>query len=162
VRYTFKLADEMVQVAPRSLADELVLAIGERECKLVFDHGRDGACQLKLDDRNYQSWVARDGDDIFIKIEGRYFKVTAFDPRSLVAAAAEGEGSIRAPMPGVVVDVLVAEGDEVVAGDKLMTIESMKLQSTVKAARDGVVKRISVAAGSEFNKDDVLVEIDGE
>ena len=158
MRYTFKLADEMVQVAPRSLADELVLAIGERECKLVFDHGRDGACQLKLDDRNYQSWVARDGDDIFIKIEGRYFKVTAFDPRSLVAAAAEGEGSIRAPMPGVVVDVLVAEGD----GDKLMTIESMKLQSTVKAARDGVVKRISVAAGSEFNKDDVLVEIDGE
>lgn len=160
MRYTFKIADEMISIAPKSLADELVLAIGDKEFAVVFDHERDGRCTLDINGQRYESWVARDGDDIFLKIEGHYIKVTAFDPRS-VAAASEGEGSVRAPMPGVVVDVLVAEGDEVVEGAKLMTIESMKLQSTVTAACDGVVRSISVTAGSEFNKDDVLVEIEG-
>ena len=161
MRYTFKIADEMVSIAPRSLADELVLAIGDEDYAIAFDHERDGRCTLDINGKRFESWVARDGDDIFLKIDGQYIKVTAFDPRSLAAGSAEGEGSVRAPMPGVVIEVLVAEGDEVVEGAKLMTIESMKLQSTVTAACDGVVRSISVAAGSECNKDDVLVEIEG-
>jgi biotin carboxyl carrier protein len=160
LRYAFKIGDELVKVAPRSLADELVLNIGDKDCRVVFEHGKEGRCTLSLDGKNYESWVARDGDDIYIKMSGRYFKVTAFDPRAAAAGASVAAGAISAPMPGVVVEVLVAEGDEVVEGAKLLTIESMKLQSTVRAACDGVVGRIHVSAGSEFNKDDVLVEIE--
>ncbi|CAA0091346.1 acetyl-CoA carboxylase biotin carboxyl carrier protein subunit [Zhongshania aliphaticivorans] len=162
MRYTFKIGEELVKVAPRSLADELILAIGEQDCRVVFDHGREGRCTLTLDGRSYESWVARDGDDIYLKMAGHYFKVTAIDPRAAAAGASAGAGAISAPMPGVVVEVLVAEGDIVVEGDKLLTIESMKLQSTVRAACDGVVGRIHVSEGSEFNKDDVLVEIESD
>jgi biotin carboxyl carrier protein len=162
LRYTFKIGEELVKVAPRSMADELILAIGEQDCRVVFDHGREGRCTLTLDGRSYESWVARDGDDIYIKMASHYFKVTAVDPRAAASGASAGAGAISAPMPGVVVEVLVAEGDTVVEGDKLLTIESMKLQSTVRAACDGVVGRIHVSEGSEFNKDDVLVEIESE
>lgn len=161
MRYTFKLAEEMIEVAPLSIAPELALSIGDQDFDVVFNHGRDGDCLLKLDGVEYPSWVARDGDDIYVKIAGRYFKVTAFDPRAIASASTESAGSIQAPMPGVVVEVLVAEGDVVSEDAKLMTIESMKLQSTIVAPCAGVVKRISVEAGSEFNKDDVLIEIEG-
>ncbi|MGJ8687165.1 MAG: acetyl-CoA carboxylase biotin carboxyl carrier protein subunit [Spongiibacteraceae bacterium] len=161
MRYTFKLAEEMIEVAPLSIAPELTLSIGDQKFDVVFDHGRDGDCMLKLNGVEYPSWVARDGDDIHVKMAGRYFMVTAFDPRALASASATSEGGIQAPMPGVVVEVLVAEGDEVTEDTKLMTIESMKLQSTIIASCAGVVKAISVEAGSEFNKDDVLIEIEG-
>ncbi|WP_269620567.1 acetyl-CoA carboxylase biotin carboxyl carrier protein subunit [Zhongshania sp. BJYM1] len=162
MRYTFKIGDELVKVAPRSLADELVLTIGDKDCQVEFEHGKDDRCHLTLDGKSYESWVARDGDDIYLKMSGSYFKVTAIDPCAAAAGASAGAGSISAPMPGVVVEVLVAEGDRVVEGDKLLTIESMKLQSTVRAACDGVVGHIHVSAGSEFNKDDVLVEIESD
>lgn len=161
MRYTFKFGDELEVIAPRSMADELVLNVGGRDCSVTFDHFRDGQCSLLLDGKSYPSWVARDGDDIYIKLGGDYHKVTAVDPRA-AAAGTEAEGSVSAPMPGVVVEVIAKEGDVVEEGAKLLTIESMKLQSSIMAPCSGTVSKITVAAGDEFNKDDVLVEIDDE
>ncbi|MBB5189026.1 biotin carboxyl carrier protein [Zhongshania antarctica] len=162
MRYTFKIGDELHKVAPRSLADELVLTIGDAECRVEFEHGKGGRCNVTLDGKSYDYWMARDGDDIYIKMSGSYFKVAAIDPCAAAAGASAGAGAISAPMPGVVVEMLVREGDSVVDGDKLLTIESMKLQSTIRAACDGVVGRIHVSVGSEFNKDDVLVEFEND
>lgn len=159
MRYTFKLADEMIKVAPRSLEDPLVLSIDGRDYTVEFEHLKNGLCNLSLGGRTYQAWVARDGDDIHMKLAGRYFKVTAFDPRSLATSKSTGEGSVTAPMPGLAIELLVAEGQNVSEGDKLLTIESMKLQSTIYAPCAGVIDSIHVAPSVEFNKDDVLLVI---
>jgi len=69
-------------------------------------------------------------------------------------------GIVTCPMPGLVVAVAVAVGAEVHAGDVLVTLESMKMQSGVAAATDGRVARVHVAPGQAVNAGDVLIEIE--
>ena len=63
-------------------------------------------------------------------------------------------------MPGTVVDVAVAAGDAVEAGQLLMTIESMKLQTAITAPQDASVAEVFVSAGTNFDQGDPLVRLD--
>ena len=65
---------------------------------------------------------------------------------------------VSAPMPGVVASVAVASGRSVVAGDLLMTIEAMKMETALHAERDGTVAALHVAAGQSVEAKDLLLE----
>ena len=65
----------------------------------------------------------------------------------------------QAAMPGRIVDVLVAQGDEVKEGDKLLTMESMKMEHSTFAKSHGVVAQLLVATGDLVNKGDTLIDI---
>jgi biotin carboxyl carrier protein len=69
--------------------------------------------------------------------------------------------SVRSPMPGRVVRVLVAEGDAVSAGAGIVVIEAMKMENELVAERAGTVKRVAVLAGAAVERDELLVEITG-
>jgi propionyl-CoA carboxylase alpha chain len=62
------------------------------------------------------------------------------------------------PMPGLVVRISVAEGDEVQEGQALATVEAMKMENILRAERKGVVRKINVAAGASLRVDDVIME----
>ena len=64
-----------------------------------------------------------------------------------------------APMPGAVISAAVDGGDAVTAGQPLMVIESMKMQSEIVAWRDGTVERVHVAAGESFDRGAGLVAL---
>ena len=70
-----------------------------------------------------------------------------------------GEAAVKSPMPGLIVSVVVAEGDTVAKGDKVVILESMKMENELRAPRDGVVGRIAVNAGDSVEKGQVLVVI---
>lgn len=158
MRHAFKVDGEVYQVAPKTLSGELILNIGGRDCAVALTDMGHGEYALQVDGVGYHAFLAHRGDEYFIKLDGRYFRVTAYDPRDAATAGAESDVDVRAPMPGVVVRLLVAEGDIVDAGDKLMTIESMKLQTTITAPVAGVIARLPLGEGGEFNKDTLLVE----
>ncbi len=61
-------------------------------------------------------------------------------------------------MPGMVATLAVKEGQEVKAGDLLMTIEAMKMETALNADRTGKIKRILVSAGSQIDAKDLLLE----
>ena len=65
-------------------------------------------------------------------------------------------------MPGTVVRVDVAVGDHVATGDPLVVIESMKLETTIRAWHDGTVSAVHVTAGQSFERDAVLVTLAAE
>ena len=73
----------------------------------------------------------------------------------------DGEaGQIGAPMPGRVVGVAVDAGQVVARGDGLITIEAMKMETTVFAEADGTVAKIHVSPGDEVETKDLLLEIE--
>ncbi len=78
------------------------------------------------------------------------------EPGSRVAA-----GSLTAPLPGSVVAVHVAVGDEVVAGQPLVVLEAMKMQHSVAAVEAGTVAEVTVAVGDQVDGGAVLVVVDG-
>lgn len=75
------------------------------------------------------------------------------------AAPAAGAGSVASPLSGRIVSVDCSVGQKVVAGDKLVTVEAMKMNTFVAAASDGVVTAIAVQAGDVVEEGQVLVTI---
>ncbi len=74
--------------------------------------------------------------------------------------SAAQDDQVRAPMPGRVVVVRAAKGDNVVAGQELLVIEAMKMELALKAPRDGVVASVDAAAGDFVEADTVLVSLE--
>jgi biotin carboxyl carrier protein len=74
-------------------------------------------------------------------------------------ASADSNGPLRAPMPGRIVKVLVAEGDTVVSGAGLVIMEAMKMENELSATRGGIVQRVHVKAGDAVERDAVLLEL---
>lgn len=66
--------------------------------------------------------------------------------------------NIKAPMPGLVLNILVGEGTAVKKGDALLVLEAMKMENILKSPADGTVKRVSVQKGMAVEKNQVLIE----
>ena len=64
------------------------------------------------------------------------------------------------PMPGLIAEIMVSEGDEVQEGQALATVEAMKMENILKAERRGVVKKITTSAGSSLKVDEVIMEFE--
>ena len=73
--------------------------------------------------------------------------------------AADGSVSVASPMPGMIVSVSAEEGDEVKAGDVILTLEAMKMQNEIPAPVDGTVESIAVASGVQVARDQILAVI---
>jgi len=87
-------------------------------------------------------------------------RVAAAKSAARPKAEAGNPGHIGAPMPGVVATVAVQAGKPVKAGDLLLTIEAMKMETGIHADRDAVVKAVHVQAGSQIDAKDLLVELE--
>ena len=119
-----------------------------------------GGFVATLAGRTERLQAVADGDRVWVHWRGRAFALERLDPtRSAGAAGAEAAGSVHAPMPGVVVSLLVEAGQAVREGDALLVIESMKLQSTLCAAIDGSVAELPFAVGQSFQRGVVLARV---
>ena len=75
-------------------------------------------------------------------------------------AAPAGEGvKVETPMPGVIIEVSVREGQSVKAGDKVAVLEAMKMENEIGATKDGVIAAIHVSKGASVNEGDPIVTI---
>ena len=66
--------------------------------------------------------------------------------------------NVRAPMPGLIIDLKVRNGDTVKAGDALLILEAMKMENIIKAPGDATVKSVKVSKGDGVEKNQVLIE----
>lgn len=64
---------------------------------------------------------------------------------------------IKAPMPGLVLNVLVASGDEVKKGDNLLVLEAMKMENMIKSPIDGIIKKVEIKQGDKVEKNTLLI-----
>lgn len=102
-----------------------------------------------------------------INLSGYNFEIKIEEPldslinqlgfRTVKAASVK---EIKAPMPGMVVGVHISEGDSVQTGDKLISLEAMKMENIIKSATAGVISRVLVVKGSSVDKNQILIEFD--
>ncbi len=102
--------------------------------------------------------------DVFFEVNGEPRNIRVFDKHSGVEvhenrkADPDNPCHVASPMPGGIVDVFVKVGDEVNKGDKIFTIEAMKMVTSVYSNIDGTVKNIEVGKGSHISTGDLLLE----
>jgi len=127
----------------------------------------DGVARLQAADRAVLVLVEGSGSEWFVTLRGRRIPVSVRNRREqLLAEAAGASGSAWGPMevtanlPGLIVAVETSEGSEVAAGDRLLTIEAMKMQNEVRAPRAGRVAAIAVAAGQTVGTGQLLLRLE--
>ena len=111
--------------------------------------------------------TTEDGEvKVFFELNGQP-RVIRVPNRAIMAKAAarpkamdSNPGHIGAPMPGSVATVAVVQGQKVNAGDLLLTIEAMKMETGIHADRAAIVKALHVHAGSQIDAKDLLVELE--
>lgn len=120
-----------------------------------------GRGRLVVEGREHEVWMAIDGDVVHVHLDGRAYAVAYVDPVRRYATGAGGAAQdvAAAPMPGTVVALDVAAGQAVSRGDTLLVIESMKLETAIKAWRNGAVAAVHVAKGATFERGAPLVTL---
>jgi biotin carboxyl carrier protein len=102
-----------------------------------------------------------------VEVEGEIFDIEIkdtldqmLDEMGFSKALSKQIKEIKAPMPGMVLEITVKEGQEVKEGDKLLILGAMKMENSITISTNAVIKRIAVKAGQAVDKGQVLVELE--
>jgi glutaconyl-CoA/methylmalonyl-CoA decarboxylase subunit gamma len=132
--------------------------LGADDALLVRAEGEEGPQHtVYLSPGRRPSHAVAGGDVLAVEVKSA--QQAALEAALASASGGGGSGTIKAPMPGRVVRVLVAEGDAVQADVPLLIVEAMKMENEVRATAAGVVRRLSVAAGDTVEAGQLLCEV---
>jgi biotin carboxyl carrier protein len=134
--------------------------IGGRSAEAVVAQPENGVYHVLLNGRSYEVRVSGDRMDI----EGHELQVLLDNTRDAPAwgleGSVQGRQRISAPMPGKVVRVLVAEGEQVQRDQGIVVIEAMKMQNQMKSPKEGRVASLQAVEGRTVAAGDVLAVIE--
>ena len=149
------------------IIDDKVFVDGEA---VNLDLRQSGALELYsllYNGRSYEMLIEADRFTYDVTMRGERFEVQVEDERTRrlnvgrkMVSVPEGELPIRAPIPGLVVQILVEEGQAVTDEQPLVLLEAMKMENEIRAVRDGVVKKISCTVGQRVEQNSVLIVLE--
>ncbi len=119
----------------------------------------DGAVAFETDGRRRRGFALKAETGVAVGFDGDAWRFALRDPAAASEDEAGADDAARAPLPGVVRAVHVAPGDAVAKGDRLVTLEAMKMEHSLRAARDGVVAEVAVAPGDAVEEGAVLAAL---
>ena len=97
------------------------------------------------------------GNTYTVKVSDKYDRL--IDKLGMKVVGSQRAGDIKAPMPGLVLDILVKVGQTVTKGDKVLILEAMKMENIIKANGDGIIKAIHTEKGKPVDKGTLLIEV---
>jgi 3-methylcrotonyl-CoA carboxylase alpha subunit len=120
----------------------------------------DGAARLMVGGESFNAFAAPHNEALRVWIGANHWDIALPDPLAGISAHHSSEGSLTAPMPGVVTLLSAKPGDAVAAGKPLLVMEAMKMEHAIKAPFDGVVKGYKFKPGDQVKDGDLLVEFE--
>ena len=121
---------------------------------------------LLINGRSYEALVRSSNEGLEVLLQGQFFIVSVDDERerrlkqtSGPTVSEGGEFHLKSPMPGLIITDSVREGQQVARGDRLIVLESMKMQNEFKAPRAGQVHAVRIRAGDKVDQGAIMVTI---
>ncbi|MDA0822261.1 MAG: biotin/lipoyl-binding protein [Proteobacteria bacterium] len=157
MKLNYRFLGEEFALAPLQRTPRLSVSVNDTLVH-VHEYAMGTAAQTFLfNNTQNEIFVARDGDDIFIHMNGEVWEVRAINAVEAAGTGSPSNDTVIAPMPGIVVSAPVVAGQEVREGQTLIVIESMKLQTSIIADRDGCIAGVFFAQDEAFDKGAVLM-----
>lgn len=164
--YKVQLGDQQVDLA----IEGKNLLINEKKQDFVVDKLDDNTYNVLFNNKSYRLFIESiDKNTCTIFVNGRSHEISVKDERDqlldqygIADALHTVEREIRAPMPGLVLDILVTEAELVEVGHGLIVLEAMKMENELKAPSTGRVASIHVNPGDPVAKGDLLIELDDQ
>ncbi|WP_234572535.1 acetyl-CoA carboxylase biotin carboxyl carrier protein subunit [Rhodohalobacter sp. 614A] len=132
--------------------------IVQKSGRMLF---RTGTKLYKIDN------IEVNGHNISFTINGSYFEATVKDEQDLLleklgfhSGAAASAGSLNAPMPGKILELLITEGVSVEEAQPVLILEAMKMENELKSPTNGVVSKLHVQQGDNVEKNQLLIDIE--
>jgi len=154
---TVKVNDFTFSFTQKEIDAADLIKISDTEFNLLKDNRSVNAKLVDSDDS---------GKNFIIEIDGESFNITIKDELDQVMdkmgysnVSSKQIKEIKAPMPGLVIDVSVKEGQDVKEGERILILEAMKMENSIMIHADATIKKISVSPGQAVDKGQVLVEL---
>lgn len=165
MKYFVTIGETTHEVEVTERLGELEVSIGGEPFELSYAEADSlGQVLVLHEGQSYGFSVEGDENRVHLTLAGHVYSAAIEDERERAAqlaakAARGGGGPVNAVMPGVVVELLVAEGDTVEEGQPLLILEAMKMQNEIGAPAAGIVQSLHVAAGTAVGAGDKLVTL---
>lgn len=121
---------------------------------------------LLVDGNSHEAYVYPDEEQWEVLYQGILYQILVEDEREKRLRSSFGSGPslmgeyyLKAPMPGLVVSILVEDGQTIAQGDVLVILESMKMQNELKSPRDGKISRVRVQEGDNVERKQTLLSV---
>jgi len=166
MKYEAKIGDEVREFEFKWDDGLLIARSGDRVAALdVSQVGNGEALSLLVDGQSFDIVTDVQGQDVTVQLRGERYQAHVVDERERAAAEVAGnkvggKRELRAAMPGVVVDVKVAVGDQVEEGQTLVVLEAMKMQNPLGSEGAGTVTKVVIEPGDAVAAGALLVEIE--
>lgn len=144
---------------------EYVLTIAEKEYRAEIKDLTAEYALINVDGKDYRvelkQFGSRESQPVFKKVETPTAAATQ-QPQTekKKKTPVVDSGAVKSPLPGMILEVHVAEGDQVKAGQALLILEAMKMENQIQAPHDGTVKKMYFRNGDTVAEGEVLCEID--
>ena len=161
--YIIKIEDKEFKGDITKAGNNFKVLLDGREFQVEVAQSDEDKLTLIINNKPYQIFL---DSDYTLNINGELYNFEVIDEqvakvlKSGTEVGHKKEAVLTTPMPGLVIEVEVKEGDSVKKGQGLLIIEAMKMQNEFKSPRDGIVKKIMVQKGQTVNSKDTLVVIE--
>lgn len=115
--------------------------------EIISENKTEKTCQVKVNGSIYDIQLEDQYDELLKKL-------------GMDAGQSNKVKEIKAPMPGLVLSILVEAGTTVSKGDNLLVLEAMKMENVIKSPVSGLVKTIKATKGAKVEKNEILIEFD--
>lgn len=156
-RWKVKSNDFIFPIDNATLAAADIAKVSATEFNCISNNRSVNVQVLSEDIAANKIQVCIDGEVFEVEIKDSLYQM--LDEMGFSKTVVKQVKEVKAPMPGVVLDIAVLEGDAVKEGDKLLTLGAMKMENSITISSDAVIKCIAVKPGQAVDKGQVLVEL---
>ncbi len=162
MKFTYQLGNQTYTIDIEKTSGGYRARVNGQEYPIQIVQAESGELSYLVADQPQTAYWAVDGARRWVFVDGKPFVLTAATPGARTKRgdhAHASEDTIRAPMPGHVRAVQVAEGDSIEKGQTLLVLEAMKMEIRIPAPRSGRIAKLSAQVGQAVEREQVLAEM---